>query len=110
MTWADHGQYWSLVTVRSSTNDGNPSQTSIVMSANSSVAGSMCQLHGAFTPGSSRTTVPSGMLATSSPASSWRACSASSGVASSTLNVSPTTWIVATGLPLVVVGAALGPS
>src|SRR5262245_49162350 len=107
MTSADPGQYWSLVTVPSSTNDGRPSHTSMVMSANSSVAGSMCHDHGAFTPGSSRTTVPSGIDATSSPASSCRAWSASSGVASSTLYVSPTTWIVATGFPVVGGGAAL---
>ncbi len=73
MTFADHGQYWSLVTVPSSTKLGSPSHTSIVMSANSSVAGSIDHDHGPLGPGSSRTTVPSGMAAIASPASRRRA-------------------------------------
>ena len=65
-----HGQNRSPVKTPSSIWVGRPSQTSVVTSDHASVAGSMCQLHGAFVPGSSRTISPDGMVADESPVAS----------------------------------------
>src|SRR5262249_2092813 len=97
-TLAAHGQNWSNVKLPSSIIDGVPSHTSVVMSAQVSVVGSMCQAHGAFTPGSPRTMSPFGIDPSGLPARSACVCARFSGPSSSIRNLSPTTSNSATGL------------
>jgi hypothetical protein len=97
ITWAAQGQNRSKVKLPSSICDGVPSQTSVVMSAHSSVVGSMCHDQGALTPGSPRTMTPFGIDPSVRPASSPCACTKFSVPTSSMRNVSPTTSKTATG-------------
>src|SRR4029079_9095828 len=72
----------------------------MVMSANSKSPGSMCQLHGWFTPPSPRATRPLGICGACLPASSRRAMVIWAGSMIKTRYCSSPTWNVAIMSPL----------
>lgn len=89
MTSADQAEYLSEEIVL------RPSHTSVVVSANLTEAGSICQECPTLTAASPRTTRPFGMCGAASPASSLRAVAISS--ASATRTVTTTSFGGATG-------------